>query len=257
MARSTSRAAASSTSAPASPSTPPATATPGWSTPSPSRPARWCTPRSWCTTPATSSWPSASARCARSSTSPQVFFCNSGAEAVDGALKLARKVTGRPGVIAFRRAFHGRTLAATTLTTAKGRYREGYEPLLPGVYHAPYCVPHEHATPDAAVAAALGRARPRAAAAGAAGQRGRDDRRAGARRGRLRAAAPGLAGRACASAATTTASCSCSTRCSAASGRTGRPFAAETYGVRPDVAAVRQGHRLGAAARRHRRRPRR
>ena len=46
---------------------------------------------------------------------PQVFFCNSGAEAVDGALKLARKTSGRPDVIAFRRAFHGRTLAATTL----------------------------------------------------------------------------------------------------------------------------------------------
>ncbi len=69
---------------------------------------------------------------------PQVFFCNSGAEAVDGSLKLARKVTGRPGVIAFRRAFHGRTLAATSLTTAKGKYREGYEPLLPSVYIAPY-----------------------------------------------------------------------------------------------------------------------
>ena len=64
---------------------------------------------------------------------PQVFFCNSGAEAVDGSLKLARKVTGKPGVIAFRRAFHGRTLAATSLTTAKGKYREGYEPLLPSV----------------------------------------------------------------------------------------------------------------------------
>jgi 4-aminobutyrate aminotransferase len=79
---------------------------------------------------------------------PQVFFCNSGAEAVDGALKLARRATGRPGVVAFRRAFHGRTLAATTLTTAKGRYREGYQPLLPGVYHAPYCVPHEHPGSD-------------------------------------------------------------------------------------------------------------
>jgi 4-aminobutyrate aminotransferase len=86
---------------------------------------------------------------------PQVFFCNSGAEAVDGALKLARRLTGRPGVIAFRRAFHGRTLAATTLTTAKGRYRDGYEPLLPSVYHAPYCVPREHPTPEAAVDAAL------------------------------------------------------------------------------------------------------
>jgi 4-aminobutyrate aminotransferase len=87
---------------------------------------------------------------------PQVFFCNSGAEAVDGALKLARKVTGRPAVVAFRRAFHGRTLAATTLTTAKGRYREGYQPLVPGVFHAPYCVPHEHPSPAAATDAALG-----------------------------------------------------------------------------------------------------
>ncbi|HVW31454.1 MAG TPA: aminotransferase class III-fold pyridoxal phosphate-dependent enzyme, partial [Acidimicrobiia bacterium] len=69
---------------------------------------------------------------------PQVFFCNSGAEAVDGSLKLARKATGKPGVIAFRRAFHGRTLAATSLTTAKGKYREGYEPLLGAVNVAPY-----------------------------------------------------------------------------------------------------------------------
>jgi 4-aminobutyrate aminotransferase len=69
---------------------------------------------------------------------PRVFFCNSGAEAVDGALKMARKVTGRGGVIAFTGAFHGRTLAATTLTTTKAKYREGYEPLLPMVFHAPY-----------------------------------------------------------------------------------------------------------------------
>jgi 4-aminobutyrate aminotransferase len=69
---------------------------------------------------------------------PQVFLCNSGAEAVDGALKLARRVTGRGGVIAFRRAFHGRTLAATSLTTAKEKYQEGYQPLLPGVRVAPY-----------------------------------------------------------------------------------------------------------------------
>ena len=63
-----------------------------------------------------------------------MFFCNTGAEAVDGAIKLARTVTGRPGIIAFRRGFHGRTLAPTSLTTAKGKYREGYEPLLGGVH---------------------------------------------------------------------------------------------------------------------------
>ena len=70
---------------------------------------------------------------------PQLFFCNSGAEAVDGAIKLARKVSARPGIIAFRGAFHGRTLAATTLTTAKPKYQDGYAPLLPGVSYAPYC----------------------------------------------------------------------------------------------------------------------
>ena len=69
---------------------------------------------------------------------PQVFYCTSGAEAVDGALKLARRATGRPGVIAFWRAFHGRTLAATSLTTAKEKYQEGYQPLLPAVSVAPY-----------------------------------------------------------------------------------------------------------------------
>jgi 4-aminobutyrate aminotransferase len=91
--------------------------------------------------------------------SPQVFLCNSGAEAVDGSLKLARRVTGRPAVIAFRRAFHGRTLGATSITTAKASYREGYEPLLPSVHIAPYCVGGiTGASPDddAAVATALG-----------------------------------------------------------------------------------------------------
>ena len=57
---------------------------------------------------------------------PQVFFCNSGAEAVDGAIKLARRVTGRPGIVAFERAFHGRTMGATSITTAKPSYQEGY-----------------------------------------------------------------------------------------------------------------------------------
>jgi 4-aminobutyrate aminotransferase len=69
---------------------------------------------------------------------PKVFLCNSGAEAVDGAIKLARRATGKPGIIAFRRAFHGRTMGATSLTTAKPSYQEGYAPLLPSVHVAPY-----------------------------------------------------------------------------------------------------------------------
>jgi 4-aminobutyrate aminotransferase len=67
-----------------------------------------------------------------------IMFLNSGSEAIDGALKLARRVTGRPGIIAFRGGFHGRTFGATSVTTSNVNYRTGYEPLLPGVYFAPY-----------------------------------------------------------------------------------------------------------------------
>jgi 4-aminobutyrate aminotransferase len=67
-----------------------------------------------------------------------VMFLNSGSEAIDGALKLARRVTGRPGIIAFHGAFHGRTFGATSVTTSNVNYRAGYEPLLPSVYLAPF-----------------------------------------------------------------------------------------------------------------------
>ena len=67
-----------------------------------------------------------------------LFFSNSGAEAVEGALKLARHVTGRQGIISFTGGFHGRTLGALSITTSSARYRENYLPLLPSVYHVPY-----------------------------------------------------------------------------------------------------------------------
>ena len=67
-----------------------------------------------------------------------VMFLNSGSEAIDGALKLARRVTGRPGIVAFRGGFHGRTFGATSVTTSNINYRTGYEPLLPAVYFAPF-----------------------------------------------------------------------------------------------------------------------
>ena len=69
-----------------------------------------------------------------------VMFLNSGSEVIDGALKLARRVTGRPGIIAFRGGFHGRTYGAASVTTSNINYRTGYEPFLPGVYFAPYPV---------------------------------------------------------------------------------------------------------------------
>jgi 4-aminobutyrate aminotransferase len=68
----------------------------------------------------------------------RVSFGNSGAEAVEGALKLARYATGRDKVIAFFGAFHGRTMGALSLTARKSTQREGFGPMLPGVMHAPY-----------------------------------------------------------------------------------------------------------------------
>ena len=67
-----------------------------------------------------------------------VFFSNAGTEVIEGAIKLARRVTGRPGVVAFRGGFHGRTMGAVALTSTNLNYRSGYEPLLPSVYHAPF-----------------------------------------------------------------------------------------------------------------------
>ncbi len=66
------------------------------------------------------------------------FFSNSGAEAVEGALKLARMATGRPNVIVFQGSFHGRTVGTMSLTTSKTIYRAGFQPLMPGVFVAPY-----------------------------------------------------------------------------------------------------------------------
>src|SRR6187402_1675820 len=70
--------------------------------------------------------------------SARVFLTNSGTEAVEGAIKLARYHTHRPGIIAFEGAFHGRTLGALSLTNSKIKQRAGFGPLLPMVHHAPF-----------------------------------------------------------------------------------------------------------------------
>src|SRR5688572_7353856 len=68
----------------------------------------------------------------------RVFLTNSGTEAVEGAIKLARYHTHRSGIIAFEGAFHGRTLGALSLTNSKIKQRAGFGPLLPMVHHAPF-----------------------------------------------------------------------------------------------------------------------
>jgi 4-aminobutyrate aminotransferase len=66
------------------------------------------------------------------------FFSNSGAEAIEAAIKLARYASKRFNIIAFLGSFHGRTLGALSTTSSKAIQRKGFGPMMPGVYHAPY-----------------------------------------------------------------------------------------------------------------------
>jgi 4-aminobutyrate aminotransferase len=68
----------------------------------------------------------------------RTYLGNSGAEVVEASIKLARRATGRPNVVAFLGAFHGRTYGAVSLTASKSKYHAGFGPLLPGVFHAPF-----------------------------------------------------------------------------------------------------------------------
>lgn len=67
-----------------------------------------------------------------------VFYATSGSEAVEASVRLARMVTGRPNIIAFQGGFHGRTVAAASLTSAGNRFRAGFSPLMGGVQIAPF-----------------------------------------------------------------------------------------------------------------------
>ena len=68
----------------------------------------------------------------------RVYFGNSGTEAIEAAMKLARYHTGRDKFIAFRGGFHGRTFGALSLTGSKVVQRKGFGPLVPGVFHAQF-----------------------------------------------------------------------------------------------------------------------
>jgi 4-aminobutyrate aminotransferase len=86
------------------------------------------------------------------------FFANSGTEANEAALKLAKYYTKRQNIIAFLGAFHGRTMGSLSLTASKPAQRRGFAPFVPGVYHAPYPNCYRcpvNATPDACAAECL------------------------------------------------------------------------------------------------------
>ncbi|TDE92799.1 aminotransferase class III-fold pyridoxal phosphate-dependent enzyme [Occultella glacieicola] len=85
-----------------------------------------------------------------------VFFANSGSEAVEAALRLARQVTGRPNVVVFHGGFHGRTVAAASMTTSGTRFSAGFSPLMAGVHIAPFPTAYRYGwTEEEATAFAL------------------------------------------------------------------------------------------------------
>lgn len=77
----------------------------------------------------------------------RMFFANSGSEAVEAALRLARQATGRPNVVVFHGGFHGRTVAAASMTTSGTKFRSGFGPMMAGVHVAPFPDPTHYGWP--------------------------------------------------------------------------------------------------------------
>jgi 4-aminobutyrate aminotransferase/(S)-3-amino-2-methylpropionate transaminase len=88
----------------------------------------------------------------RGSDQKSILF-NSGAEAVENAVKIARAATGRPAIVSFDRGFHGRTLMTMTLTSKVKPYKQGFGPFAPEVYRAPAPYPYRGITSDDSIAA--------------------------------------------------------------------------------------------------------
>ena len=84
----------------------------------------------------------------------KVLLLNSGAEAIENAIKVVRQATGRPAVISFHNSFHGRTLMSMTLTGKVSPYRQNFGPWAPEVYQVPY--PYEYRRPAGMSAESLG-----------------------------------------------------------------------------------------------------
>ena len=138
---------------------------------------------------ATSSSPSGCARALPITGATKAAFFNSGAEAVENAVKIAKAATGRPAVIAYEGAFHGRTHMAMSLTSKQHPYKAGFGPFAPEVYRVAYPVRVPLAGRRRRVGRRARRPAPRLQTRIAPESGGRDRDRADPGRGRLRARA--------------------------------------------------------------------
>ncbi|WP_457972370.1 aspartate aminotransferase family protein [Arthrobacter sp. D1-17] len=82
-----------------------------------------------------------------------VFYANSGSEAVEAAIRLARMATGRPNIVVFQGGFHGRTVAAASLTTAGTRFSAGFSPLMSGVHMSAFPYAYRYGWDEASTVA--------------------------------------------------------------------------------------------------------
>ena len=164
----------------------------------------------------------------------RVFFTNSGAEALEAALKLARWHTGRPRVIAFLGAFHGRTYGAMSLSGSKLVHRRGFSPLVPDIHHVPF--PHSEAEMpmfEAELKETMHRVAPPDEVAAIFVEPIQGE-------GGYHVPPPNFC-RCSASCATNTASCSSSTRCSPAWAGPARCSPCEHWNVEPDIVCLAKG----------------
>ena len=174
------------------------------------------------------------------------ILVNSGAEAVENAVKIARCATGRPAVVVFDNAFHGRTLLTMTMTAKVKPYKAGFGPFAPEVYRAP--------RPES-LPRGLERRRDRRPEAALQGRRRSRPRSPVPSSSRCRARAASspclpTTSRGCTSSAASTGSSTSTTRCSPGVGRTGKMWAVEHSTASSPTCSSREVDRRRPAARR-------